>query len=242
MNIAVVDDNLDHANNLKEYLYKYSLEKKVDFSIEYFKDAEHLLKKPASTGPEIIFLDIYLNGITGLEAAQQLTAGNKETLIVFLAKNKEHILEAFHLHAYDYLLKPVEMRTIHKLMDDIMANFSDKNENLHELVFFSEKTEYHLSFDKIMAIKSEGHYLDIIVFSGLSYRTRMTFSEVLEKLQKDKRFLQVLRGIVVNMDYIKNIKKGICEMEKGVTIPVNIKNCKKLEQIWHNYMFKKNNE
>ena len=116
------------------------------------------------------------------------------------------------------------------------------NEEKRFLSFIHEKTEYSLAFDNITVIKSEGHYLEINTLSGESFKTRMTFSEVKERLLEDKRFLPVLRGIIVNMDHIRNIKDGTCDLENGITIPVNIKKCKKLEQVWHSYIFgKKNN-
>lgn len=238
MIVKIIDDSKEEADKIISVLSEYFSDKDITSSVEYFNNAESFVEKYEPQKNDVIFMDIYMDGMTGLQAVELLQKKADIPYIIILTQSPEHMQEAFHLHVFDYLLKPVEQKSIFKLMDDISSKISDSKE-VSELSFIYEKMEYNLPFESITVIKSEGHYLEINTISGQSYKTRMTFSEVEEKLLEDKRFLTVLRGILVNMDYIKNIKNGTCDLENGNTIPVNIKNCKRLEQLWHSYMFNK---
>ena len=148
------------------------------------------------------------------------------------------MLNALHLHVYDYLIKPVDSEMVYRLMNDVLS-LNPISPLLKELSFSSGKVEYNMPYDMIVAVKSEGHYLDICTINGESYKTRMTYSNITSILSADPRFLIVLRGIIVNMDYILEMKKGSCLFKNGLKLPVNIKNCKHLEQTWQAYMFNK---
>ena len=67
----------------------------------------------------------------------------------------------------------------------------------------------------------------------------MTFSGILEELGKDPRFLQVLRGVIVNMDYLTDIADGTCTLKGNIRLPVNIRNASRLERAWTSYTFEK---
>ena len=63
----------------------------------------------------------------------------------------------------------------------------------------------------------------------------MTFSKVAALLNKESRYLPVLRGILVNMDYITRIEQEICELEDGTRLSINVRNAKSLKNTWQNY-------
>ena len=70
-----------------------------------------------------------------------------------------------------------------------------------------------------------------------TYITRLTFSKVADTLAKDRRFLLIIRGIIVNMEYIHKLSGDICYLKNGVQLPINIRNAKELENIYQNFKF-----
>ena len=64
------------------------------------------------------------------------------------------------------------------------------------------------------------------------YRTRMTLSSVWSQLEPDGRFLQILRGVVVNMDYITDIADNTCRLQGDLLLPVSIRNRDRVERLW----------
>ncbi len=239
MNIAIVDDSKTEAEVLLALLREYAESGSIDINTHYYKCAEDFLAVFSPEKYNVIFMDIYMGKMTGIEAAAKIKESGNKPLLVFLSQSEEHMAEALHNHAYDYVIKPITKEKLTRLMDDITAKLSTVISLSQELSFVSEKIEYRIPFEDIAYVKSEKHYLEIGTISGTTYRTRMTFSEVSDQLLSDKRFLSTLRGIIVNMDYIKNIKDGICNLENGMIVPVNVKNSKKYEQFWQTYMFNK---
>ena len=65
----------------------------------------------------------------------------------------------------------------------------------------------------------------------------MTLSSVWSRLEQDGRFLQVLRGVIVNMDYITDIEGSTCCLQGDLRLPVSVRNRAMIEQIWTDYTF-----
>lgn len=67
----------------------------------------------------------------------------------------------------------------------------------------------------------------------------MTFTRIWQELQRDPRFLPVLRGVIINMDYLMDLSAGVCTLRGNVRLPVNIRKTASLEQAWTSYTFAK---
>ncbi|MBQ9060651.1 MAG: hypothetical protein IJ128_05875 [Firmicutes bacterium] len=78
-------------------------------------------------------------------------------------------------------------------------------------------------------------YLVICDSRGSCYRTRMTFTGA--ERQVDSRFLTLMKGILVNMDHIEQIKESQCIMKNGSVYPIHVKKGKEVKQKWLNYKF-----
>ena len=153
-----------------------------------------------------------------------------------LTTSRDHMPEAFHAHVFDYIQKPADRKRIFSIMDDLI-----RKQNIETgtpiFSFSSQKKDYNLKFSEIKAVSADANYLEIIDRGGNTYHPRMTFSTVSELLLRDPRFLPVLRGILVNMDYVISIGEKACQLEGGITLPINAKNSRKIEQAWMDYTF-----
>ena len=236
MNIAIIDDTAVDRLLLSKTLKDYFASRGLDADISEFENAEAFLQTYRPLMYTIVFMDIYMKGKNGIEAAAEFRKSDCDTLLVFLTSSGEHRPEAFSAHAYDYLQKPVDKNRLVALMNDIMKL---RPESGKEFTFLADKAEKHIPFSEITAVRSDGHYLEINDRSGASYRTRLTFSAAEEQLSKDSRFLLVLRGVIVNMDHILSFGDDGCELSGGLRLPINVRNSRRLEQIWKNYIFAK---
>ena len=121
-------------------------------------------------------------------------------------------------------------------MDDILKQHEVSNK---ALTFIYDKENMSIPYSDIVALCSSGHYLEIYSLNGEKYKTRMNFSTINDRIRNETRFLLINRGVIVNMDHIKEFKNGSCYLEGGIMMPSNIRNSKNLESIWHNYLFTK---
>ncbi len=238
MNIAIVDDMPDEIGAVKALLKEYSAVNRLETEIVSFSSAENFLKSYRPLLYTIVFMDIYMDGMTGVEAAERIRKTDGAVIIIFLTTSEDHRADALHCHAYDYLIKPVTLESLFKTMDDIMRiqTVTDRQ----KLMFSSQRRDYSLPYSEILYIKTEStgsNYLEIMDGAGSTYRTRMTFSAVCDTLSGDNRFLLIRSGVLVNMEHISLIKNKLCIMNNGERLPINTKKEKEIRRIWQNFMF-----
>ena len=237
MNIAIVDDMQDETDALKDMLNEYAGVNHIYFALREFKCAEDFLRDYHPYAYTAIFMDIYMGGMNGMEAARKLREADKYAILIFLTSSGEHMGDAFQAHAYDYIMKPVEKKRLFTMLDDLMARHTSATDD-PKLVFQSNRTDIALPYPDIKVVRTDArNYLEIIDKKGVSYKTRMAFHSVEKELLSDGRFLGVNRGVIVGMDYIVRFADGICFIEGNIQIPEKQKQTAELHQTFMNYKF-----
>jgi len=90
-------------------------------------DGAGAVEQARALRPHVVFLDIRMPGLDGLEAARQLLELEPTPLVVFLTAHEEHAVQAFELRAFDYLVKPVEDERLAKTLDRIRDSMRDED-------------------------------------------------------------------------------------------------------------------
>ncbi len=241
MNIALIDDLPRELSRISGVISEYAAKKHLPVELKAFQSAEEFLAGYRPLQYTLIFMDIYMDGMTGVEAAKKIRENDHDTLIVFLTTSQEHTFDAFDVHAYQYILKSpddaVLKSAVCRVMDEIVSITQPGAEQT--LAFSVNGEQKSIAFSDVLFAASEKNYVQITDRSQNCYRTRMTFSEVCSTLGKDSRFLQINRGVVINMDCITAFEKDSCELRGGYSLPVNVREQKKLDQIRKNYVFSK---
>ena len=234
MNIAIVDDKQEDIAALEAVLHHYAAAAGITISVRRFSGAAELLEDYRPFMYTVVFMDIYMDKMTGMEAAEAIRKEDSDTLLIFLTTSGEHRAEAFRIHAYDYIEKPVSEAQIYRVMDDILK----KTTIMQKILSFTfNRDRYILSFSDITAVVSHLHNVEISDRFGNTYTPRMPFSSAADELLPDRRFLLITRGVIVNMDYIQGFEKGVCSLSDGTRIPRSLHREKELENIWQNYIF-----
>ena len=94
-----------------------------------FSDTEKVLETAANVRCDVVFLDIRMNNMSGIELAKSLKDINNEINIVFTTGYPEYSLDAFRIYASDYLLKPVSPDAVKRAMDNLRNPILPKQEN-----------------------------------------------------------------------------------------------------------------
>lgn len=235
MTVAVIDDSPEILSLMEELIDEYAVSHSADLTVACFSSPEPFLEGYRPYRYSLIFLDIYMNGMSGLEAASSVRAMDRSAVIVFLTSSDEHRPEAFRFHAFDYIMKPVERSRLFGVLDDFFQiHGADASERF---TFSVDRVQYSLPVSEIVTIQASGHYLDILDADGNTYRTRMSFSDALKVLSPSGKFLQLLRGVLANMDCISGFSENTCILSNGTRLPVTIRRVREMEDIWKNYKF-----
>ena len=234
MTIALVDDSSADRDRLKQILNQYAAIHRLDLDCQCFASGEALLAAYQPFQYTLIFLDIYMDGMTGIETAERLRAVDDDVLLIFLTTSEAHRPSAFSLFASAYLVKPCGEETVFRTMDHLLRL---KTEQDGRFVFSYDRQEHSLRFAELVSLVTQGNYLQITSRDGTVYRTRMTASAAEQVL--DERFLVLMKGVIVNQDYVSQIAEGACQLHGGAVLPVNLKRQKELQQKLLNYKFAK---
>ncbi|MDD5332195.1 MAG: LytTR family DNA-binding domain-containing protein [Rhodoferax sp.] len=156
--------------------------------------------------PDIVFLDIRMPGMTGLELARLVPPG---TQLVFVTAHAEYALDAFEHAAVDYLRKPVTPArlavTVQRLQQRLCA-LSGTNKPLRFVQAWIGHSMRVVEVEHIAALRSELRYTRALSFDGDSLLLRTPLSELLRQLDSDL-FWQVHRGCVINARAIERIER-----------------------------------
>ena len=234
MNIALVDDDAADRLRLEQLLKEYGTIHQLDMRPDSFSGGEALLKDYTPFRYAVIFLDIYMPGLSGIETTKGVRAVDDDTRIVFLTTSEAFRPDAFSLFATSYLIKPCGRDQVFRTLDHI---FRLRTAEGGRFAFSYDRREFSLAYGDIVSLETDGNYLAIADKSGQRYRTRMTFSAAMERL--DNRFLVLMKGIAVNMDRIAQIQDGRCRMQDGTVLPLHVKRQTELREQWLNYKFTK---
>lgn len=168
---------------------------------------------------DVVFLDIEMPGISGLELAKQLKG--KATQIIFTTGKSDYALDAFELNIVDYLMKPVSLARFLQAIEKVKElKGRQKAHAKSELDFFFVKDKGILKKIKpedILYLEAMGDYVKI--FTGeKSYLVHSTL-KVLEQKLPASDFLRVHRSFIIALKKIDSIDDGVIKIQQN-SIPV----------------------
>ena len=164
---------------------------------------------------DLVFLDIQMPGITGIEFARAIP---RRTLVIFTTAYTEYALDSYEVDAIDYLVKPVEAERFQKAVEKAMIYHAlllqEEKENIEPIdneFFFvkSDRRYFKVNFKDILFIEGLKDYV-IIQLADQRIITRMNLKTTYELLPK-KDFLRVNKSYIVNTNHIDSFDNNdIC--------------------------------
>lgn len=203
MKAIIIEDELPARMLLKRYLEKHP---EIELIGEYDNGFEGL-KAIKTLAPNLVFLDINMPKITGIEMLEVL---EKKPAVIFTTAYQEYALKAFELNATDYLLKPFSQERFDEALvkigfKNISAQKEEKTSSQLEHITVKTKDKIVLiEVADVFSIEAEDDYVTIKT-AGSKYLKKQTMS-YFEK-QLPSMFLRVHRSTIVNLKKVKNIEK-----------------------------------
>lgn len=224
MKIVVCDDSIEDLAELERLLTKYKESNpNRRLEVEQFKNAVKLYQKIQENNlADIYILDIVMLEKTGIDIGTQIRRISKESVIIYITSSDDFALEAYGVRAIRYLLKPVSEEHFFEALDYVLSLTKAETDRIYPV-----KTKDGLmavSYSKIEYIENYSRVLNIWLTNGETIKSifiRKSFNEEIKEIVEDKRFIQVHKSFLINMDYVKKITQGSVLMESGKTIPIS---------------------
>jgi len=200
MKIGICDDRLEDARALSDALYAYD----PTFQVSIFANGQSLLDDCCDSKIlfDIVFLDIYMPGLNGIETARQLRAILKDAKIIFISSSDGHYSEAYDVFAFNYLLKPLDLKKLHHILQQALIDIG--RERQQQVSFSYKGTTYRIFCRDILYIESRDK---TICFHMADKKTLLCYGQLDEMLKKlpNETFIRCHQSFVVNVLHVSQM-------------------------------------
>lgn len=208
--IAICDDEKTMGEYLKQLIQRRIGDSK-EYQVEVFSKGQELLKEGKDF--DIFFLDIDLKDMSGLEMARSLRK-ESEAVIVFVTALKEYVFDAFDVHAFQYLLKPIDENKFFKVLDRAIAECRPSKKS-EPLVIRVKGIYRNIPKESILYAENEARKVVLhLKEEQISYYAKMS---ELEGILGDS-FFRCHRGYLVNFSAVEGYDTGNIQLKNGETI------------------------
>ncbi|QBE99016.1 Transcriptional regulatory protein YpdB [Blautia producta] len=216
MRIAVCDDDETAVSFLRELIESYPKQK---LSADGYSSGEDLLR--TRNIYDLIFLDIDMKGIDGIETARRIRIHDRKVKIVYVTSYKEYAGKAFSVHAFGYLLKPVKQEKIWKQIEDALLWQEEEAPEVKQVEFTAVEGLVRLPVDMIYYFEYQNRRI-YMKAKDTTYEMRGKISDIACRME-EYGFSVPHKSFVVNLYHVKNIKGYEILMMNGEWIPLSQK-------------------
>lgn len=236
--IAICDDETLELDKVGQMLqdYRTSL-MEGELLIRKFTSSEELLMQMTTQDyqPDIILMDIYLPGRSGIETAKKLRAGGNSCKIVFLTSSPEHALEAFGVEAVSYLVKPVSEKELFPVLDKIIRNLA--SEQPRYIFLKTDGCVFKVEPNDILYCEAQRKKQCVYLKGGETVFFHLTMIKLYELLCVHKEFVKLGASYIVNIEHIERLGTQMLLMDNGKEIYLPRNSYKELREKYFDHYF-----
>lgn len=226
VSIVICEDDDKDRENLKAVLEDFFHDK---CTFHLFSSGEELISSLPLPSMDLVFLDIFMEKMTGIETAHILRERDENAGIVFLTTSSDFAVESYDVDALGYLLKPLDKEKLYRLLD---KNFTSKR---RERICVNQRREIrYLYHDEIIYAESRGRSIDIHMANGdvICINEKL---DVLETSLNNPSFLRTHQSFLVNMDFIEDVEEGAFIVKGGESVLIRTRDAGKIKGAYHKY-------
>lgn len=212
--IAICDDEEEVIAEVKKCLENY---KKEIIEVSNFSSGECLVS--CSSSFDIIILDIDMDGMNGIEAAQQIRKKDKKVKIIYLTNYSDYTIFAFAVHAFAYLMKPVNQEELHRQLDEVLMYQPAVEEE--ELEFDTNDGILRFKPSDILYFEYEDRYIRMVT-KQKEHWMKKKISDISMQMEP-YHFEMTHKSFVVNLYHVKSIQGSDIVLSDDQRVPLSQK-------------------
>ena len=237
MNIAICEDNIEELNIINEYIERWSKNNNIKVKIDKYQSSESFLFEWTDYNKyDIVFFDIKMKKVSGIELSNLVREKNKVVDIVFVTGMIEYALHGYKVSAMQYLLKPIKQDDIYSCLNKVLERIDSTDESSKFMIIKTPKKSMKLNYDEIYYLEMFSPNIVIHTIKE-EIALRKKISEI-EKELKSSSFIRCHRSYIVNLKYVKSISKKTIILENEVNIPLSRNKYKEVNDYFINYLCK----
>ncbi len=213
MRVAICDDDKTYVDLISKTLSVYFENRQIYFECYTFNSAEALLAKPDTF--DMVFLDIKMDKINGIQAAQSIMDKNHNTIIFIITAYHQYLDEAMNLNLFRYIDKPFDSARLYQsldraieIIDNLYLQFLDINNNLVKILM---KNVVYVE----VSMRNTYIYTPEVI-----YCSKESIRYFKEKLTASY-FVVPHNSYIVNLNFVENFSRADFRLSGGYVIPIS---------------------
>lgn len=234
MRIAIVDDLPAEAQRLQSMIREEFHNTQTDIHrLDVFPSAEALLAGWAPNTYDLVLLDIYMDGITGVEAAHILRRSDEHVRLVFCTTSNEFASESYAVGASYYLHKPYSNADIRRMITIVRP----QDYALTRYVLLPDSQKVILR--DIIYTEYNNHVITIHRKRSAPVQTRLGQAAFESLLVDDPFMISCSKGLMVNLYEVERLETDAFIMSDGTALPVSRRKAKEVQAVYDEFLFRK---
>jgi two-component system response regulator LytT len=181
----------------------------------------------------IALIDIFKHEAEGMKLSRLIRRYDKDCVIIFISVTAEYAIAGYSVHAFDYIIKPLEKCRVFTAISEALMRFDDIIVN--ELSIKTKGANVRIKCSDIKYIESFKHYLRFHMENGEQYRVYAKLDEYEKTLKAHKAYIRCHQSFLVNMNYVKNVSGRDFVMNDYAKIPIRRSSIAKLKREYYKY-------
>lgn len=210
--IGIVDDETKIIERISEFVKKVLDERAESYQLETSTSPDKFLQD-YKEGFDILFFDVMMDGMDGIELAKRIRKIDANVTIVFITLMARFAINGYEVGAYDYILKPVEYDDFYVRFNRILLHANKRKIGSKSVVLKNVKSMRILSCNEILYVESGAHYVTYHTFDE-SIKQRGKLKDVFASID-DGNFAFCNQCYLVNLNYIERVDDSSVHLSNG---------------------------
>lgn len=238
LKIAICDDEEKFLKFEEKLISDYMESRGIEYQIMAFTSGIDLLKTMDGISEfDIIFLDIVMTELDGIDTARKIRKLTRDVYLVFVTVYISYALQGYEVRATRFILKDNKFfrLAVQECIDTIIQEMNHVEQRQS---FKFREGNVKLALDNIMYIESATHklYFHVVLDSALITFTMYGKLDTMESMFKDNHFCRIHKSYLVNLKYVKRVGRYQLELRNGRCLGISQSRYKEVKENYINYL------
>ncbi len=218
INTRIIEDETEQQEEIIRFLNEFSQEtKECIFKIKSYSSPLEFLEEYQNEA-ELIFLDIRMPGINGMDVAKEIRKKDSLVTIVFITSLQQYAINGYEVNAEDYILKPIHYPEFKMKLFRIIKSVSSKDGSYMTIILNSGIVK--IPYSSIVFVETSFHNVLIHDYDGATHKKHISMKEAEEELSAPN-FLRINSSYLVNLDYCREIDHDSMILFDGTSLKIS---------------------